>query len=192
MFLRTSFSQHQISLLAVFVCLVLQASCLIPIPMTQVVANCEIHGVIRMEDSNLPVENVMVFAKYEFAKDLGTPREPICIGPFFSDTNGRFNIPKFYKKQWYLEHLYMGNCGGSLLFIHPSLGAYSVLICTENFPPELPFKELEVTQHSITPKFTKEMVIFTYNAIGELPKSVQQKAWAHVVPEVRQRRGEVL
>lgn len=127
----------------------------------------------------------MIFALYSFNKDNGTTKEPIAVGPILSDAEGRFVVPKFYKKQWYLEHMYMGDCGGSLLFIHPSLGAYTVLMCTDDFPPDRPFKDLAVHQDTVNEKWTTAQIKYSYHAIEELPKSLQPMAWAHVVPEMR-------
>jgi len=166
-------------------CLIFNIGCLIPLPMLEVVANCEIRGEVKVVDTNLPVENMMIFAVYEFKKDMGTSKKPTAIGPIYSDSNGRFVIPKFLEKKWYLEHLNMGDCAGDLLFVHPTLGAFTVLICKKDYPPELPFKELKVTAGHNHQKWTMEMTKYSYKAIERLPEDLQIKAWAHVSPKMR-------
>jgi len=185
--MSATFSDIQRIALTAFVMfnLPLNLACLIPVPRAQVVANCEIRGEIKMIDSNEPAENVMIFALYSFKGDEAKSKKPISVGPILSDSKGQFSIPRYFRKHWYLEHLYMGDCGGSLLFIHPRLGAYSVLICTEDFSPGLEFKELKVVQHTMDEKWTKERIKYTYTAITQLPNDLQSKAWAHVDPEMR-------
>ena len=151
----------------------------------QTVANCKINGKIEMEGSGEPVPNVMIFVQYSFNKDIGSNKEPLTIGPIFSDQNGEFIISPFYKKQWYFETLWMGDCGGHLIFIHRHLGMYSRSICTEDFPPNLQFKTLKITQHKETQKWSVEQIKFTYTAISTLPAQFQNTALQHIDPAMR-------
>ena len=162
-----------------FVAVLAIVSCTACVPLRQVVANCEVRGQLRMEGSDAPVENVMIFARYNFK---ASSVQPIVVGPILSDSTGRFVIPAFYRSHWYIEHLYMGSCGGDLLFVHPTLGSYSVLMCTEDFPPSLPYKELNVVQYGAESSFAK-----TYGEIDSLPRNLQGLAWAHVDPERRRK-----
>ena len=151
----------------------------------QVVENCEIHGEIRSNETDLPVSNMMIFARYSFNKDRGSNTPPIVVGPFFSDENGRFVIPKSKKSQWYIEMMYMGDCGADLLFIHPNRGAFSMLTCSEDFPSELPYKDLKVVQRMNSALSTKKDIQRTYWTINSLPIELQSIAWQHVDSDLR-------
>lgn len=81
--------------------------------------------------------------------------------------------------------MYMGDCGADLLFIHPNQGAYSILTCSEDFPSELPYKDLKVVQRINNGRSTKKEIQFTYGEINTLPAELQSVAWQHVDPEFR-------
>jgi len=153
-------------------------------PLKQVVANCEVHGQITMQGTGDPVENVMIFVRYNFK---ASSVKPIFIGPILSDTQGRFVIPSFQESHWYIEHFYMGDCGGDILFVHPTLGSYTVLMCTEDFPPTLLSKQLQVSQRGIDSKHPMKDIIYSYTVLDDLPQNIRAIALAHMSVEMREK-----
>lgn len=145
------------------------------------IANCEIRGKITYFDNNAPTENVMVIAAYDVNKNMSGGKCSECVGPFITTQDGEFTIPPFCMDKTFFANYKDTGITGIIIIIHPTLGAFSVCISKDEFPPDAPFRILELVQHrngescingDITGSYEKE--------IAHLPLKYRQIAWKHV------------
>lgn len=160
-----------------------QLACLRP----QAVAICEIHGTVFESDCTTPVPGMMIWAIYDLKSGPGDQAGSRVAGPFSSDAKGRFLIPRFEGRGERIPSPGGADCPASLLFIHPSRGAYTVRICSSDYPLSLPSKEMVVHDSQRGPGWTPESARASYQAISALPPGSRSIAWQHVDPGMRPR-----
>jgi hypothetical protein len=158
--------------------------CLMGCLRSTTIANCEIHGYIYDSEATLnPEPRVMVWAFYHIRSTTTNTKENLIIrGPFYTDEKGKVIISQFYQSKVIIDGIYMGDCAGELVFIHPNKGCFTKPLCTDNYPPSLKYFDLTVTIPSGRPNEVKGY----RKVISQLPKEYQAVAWQFVDPEYRQ------
>jgi hypothetical protein len=148
-------------------------------------ANCEIHGLIKFSGEDSPVENVMVFAIYRVDKYFKCDKIAEVVGPILTDDHGKFIIPAFWMDKTYFVNYHQGSCTGTLVFIHPNFGAFSTTVCRDEFPPEEPFKALDLVQYQNGEHLRNNNIKDSYEEINQLPPEQRAIAWNHVSPSFK-------
>lgn len=146
--------------------------------------HCEIRGSIVFADDGTPAPNIAVIAFYDADEPMtGGPIRSFA-GPFLTDAQGRFIVPPGSAAKRKIRNQPNDDLLGTLLVIHPTLGAVALSMSTSEYPPEAPFANLELVQYrngegcgDIRSSYVKE--------IDHLPADLRRIAWNCVDPSLR-------